>query len=99
MKAFEKLEKYIKDNNNMNGYIGMDLDIYHNEKRAVLYMIESSNVIEIYSLNDGGYYCVARTELEERTLHKKKVKNDNKLIELIDYYQDIMICDKIKIVA
>ncbi len=95
---FKSLEKHISKHNEELGMMSVDLDIYPNEKRAVAYLLDGGHIVEMHKLDDG-YYCILMTELEEKVLNRKKVKNDSQLIDLIDYYQDLSVCGKISRIA
>ena len=83
---FKVLESYY-------GCPTVDVDVYSDEKRAVVYFVESSHMVEIYKV-EKGFYCSLMTELEERVIYKKLVRNENHLMDLLDWYEDLCVCGK-----
>lgn len=90
---FNKLEEMITKENEMCEVMSFDLDVYPNEKRAIIYMVESVHIMEIFKV-DGGFYCSLMTELEEKTILRKQFKTEEEVINNMIQYNDFFITGK-----
>ena len=95
---FKMLEKYYNARGEeevyVNGYTSVDVDVYPYEKRAVVYFVDSGHMVEIFKV-EKGFHCTLMTELEERIINRRLVRNENHLMDLLEWYEDLCICGKV----